>query len=113
MAPGPVTRVTGRRHCHGPGGLLVSGSGGLRSEEAAMRVFIAGATGVIGRRVVPLLVADGHEVVGMTRSPAKADGLRAAGAEPVVADALDPGAVMEAVQRARPQVVVHELTDLS
>jgi 2-alkyl-3-oxoalkanoate reductase len=78
-----------------------------------MRVFIAGATGVIGRRVVPLLVADGHEVVGMTRSPAKAEGLRAAGAEPVVADALDAGAVMEAVQRARPEVVVHELTDLS
>ena len=78
-----------------------------------MRVFIAGATGVIGRRIVPLLVADGHEVVGMTRSPAKAGGLRAAGAEPVVADALDAGAVMEAVLKARPEVVVHELTDLS
>jgi nucleoside-diphosphate-sugar epimerase len=78
-----------------------------------MRVFVAGATGVLGRRIVPLLVENGHEVVGMTRSPEKAGGLRAAGAEPVVADALDAGAVMAAVRAARPEVVVHELTDLS
>jgi nucleoside-diphosphate-sugar epimerase len=82
-------------------------------EEAVMRVFVAGATGVLGRRIVPLLVANGHEVVGMTRSPEKADGLRAAGAEPAVADALDAGAVMAALRAARPEVVVHELTDLS
>src|SRR3712207_1165420 len=57
--------------------------------EAAMKVFVAGATGAIGRRLVPLLVENGHEVVGMTRKPANADALRAAGAEPAVADALD------------------------
>ncbi|HEX5852106.1 MAG TPA: NAD(P)-dependent oxidoreductase [Solirubrobacteraceae bacterium] len=77
-----------------------------------MRVFLAGATGVIGRRLVPMLLADGHEVTGMTRSPGKVDALRAAGAEPVVADALDASAVAAAVSGARPDAVIHQLTAL-
>ena len=58
-----------------------------------MRIFLAGASGVIGRRLVPMLVESGHEVVGMTRSPEKAEQLRTAGAEPVVVDALDADAL--------------------
>ena len=75
-----------------------------------MRIFVAGATGAIGRRLVPMLIDAGHEVTGMTRTPAKVDELRATGAEAVVADALDAEAVMRAVVAARPEVVVHELT---
>jgi nucleoside-diphosphate-sugar epimerase len=78
-----------------------------------MRIFVAGATGALGRRLVPLLVGNGHQVTGMTRTAAKAAGLRAAGAEPVVADALDREAVDRAVAAARPEVVVHQLTDLA
>ncbi len=78
-----------------------------------MRVFVAGATGAVGRRLVPLLIARGHDVVAMTRSPEKVDGLRSTGAVPVVADALDREAVRKAVADARPDVVVHELTALS
>jgi 2-alkyl-3-oxoalkanoate reductase len=78
-----------------------------------MKVFVAGATGALGRALVPQLVARGHEVVGMTRTPSKQDGLRALGALPVVADALDPDAVAEAVASAEPEVIVHELTALS
>jgi nucleoside-diphosphate-sugar epimerase len=78
-----------------------------------MRIFVAGATGALGRRLVPLLVERGHQVTAMTRTPAKAAGLRAAGAEPVVTDALDREAVLRAVTAARPEVVVHELTALA
>ncbi|MGH3006475.1 MAG: NAD-dependent epimerase/dehydratase family protein [Gaiellaceae bacterium] len=78
-----------------------------------MKVFVAGATGVLGRALVPQLVARGHEVVGMTRSASKQDGLRALGARPVVADALDPHAVAQAVASAEPEVIVHQLTALS
>jgi nucleoside-diphosphate-sugar epimerase len=78
-----------------------------------MRIFVAGATGALGRRLVPMLVEGGHQVVGMTRSPAKTGGLRAAGAEAVVADALDRDAVLAAVHQARPEVVVHQLTALA
>jgi 2-alkyl-3-oxoalkanoate reductase len=77
-----------------------------------MRVFLAGATGVIGRRLVPMLVEGGHEVTGMTRSEAKAGPLRAAGVEPVVCDVFDAEALQEAVVAARPEIVIHELTDL-
>ena len=77
-----------------------------------MRVFLAGATGVVGRRLLPRLVSDGHEVTGMTRTPAKADEIRAAGAEAAVADALDADAVRDAVGAARPEAVVQHLTDL-
>jgi nucleoside-diphosphate-sugar epimerase len=77
-----------------------------------MRVFVAGATGVLGRSLLPMLVADGHEVTGMTRSPEKAQALRAAGAEPVVADALDAQALKAAVVDAHPDAIVHLLTSL-
>jgi nucleoside-diphosphate-sugar epimerase len=75
-----------------------------------MRVFVAGATGAIGKQLVPRLVASGHEVHGMTRSESKLETLRELGAVPVVADALDPDQVADAVGRARPEVIVHELT---
>lgn len=78
-----------------------------------MRVFVAGATGAIGKRLVPQLVATGHEVVAMTRSRDKGEWLRSAGAEPVVGDALDRGSVRKALENARPDVVVHQLTSLS
>jgi nucleoside-diphosphate-sugar epimerase len=75
-----------------------------------MRVFVAGATGAMGRQLVPRLVQAGHEVHGMTRSSSKQDLLRELGAVPVVADALDPQQVADAVGRAQPEVVVHQLT---
>jgi 2-alkyl-3-oxoalkanoate reductase len=78
-----------------------------------MKVFVAGATGVLGRELVPQLVGRGHEVVGMTRTASKQDGLRALGARPVVADALDPDAVARVVGEAEPEVIVHQLTALS
>ena len=78
-----------------------------------MKVFIAGATGVLGRQLVPQLVAKGHEVVGMTRSALKQDLVHSLGARPVVADALDPDAVAQAVASAEPEVIVHQLTALS
>jgi nucleoside-diphosphate-sugar epimerase len=78
-----------------------------------MRVFVAGATGAIGQRLVPLLVDAGHEVVGTTRTPSKADGLRLVGATPVVMDGHDVNAIRRAVLEARPDVVVHQMTSLS
>ena len=75
-----------------------------------MRVFLAGATGVIGRPLVPALIAAGHQVTGLTRSREKVPALRAAGAEAVVADALDAEAVMSAVRDARPEAIIHQLT---
>jgi nucleoside-diphosphate-sugar epimerase len=78
-----------------------------------MKVFVAGATGVLGRALVPQLVARGHQVVGMTRSASKEELVRSLGARPVVADALDPDAVAEAVASAEPEVIVHQLTALS
>jgi nucleoside-diphosphate-sugar epimerase len=75
-----------------------------------MRVFVAGATGAIGKQLVPRLVEAGHEVHGMTRSESKQAMLHELGAVPVVADALDPDQVAEAVGRARPEVIVHQLT---
>jgi nucleoside-diphosphate-sugar epimerase len=78
-----------------------------------MRIFVAGAAGAIGRQLVPKLVAAGHEVTGTTRSEERAAWLRDAGATPVIVDALDAGAVRAAVSKARPEVVVNQLTDLS
>jgi nucleoside-diphosphate-sugar epimerase len=75
-----------------------------------MKVLVAGATGAIGKQLVPRLVAAGHEVVGMTRTVSKQAMLRELGAVPVVADALDPDQVAEAVGRAKPEVIVHQLT---
>jgi nucleoside-diphosphate-sugar epimerase len=78
-----------------------------------MRVFVAGASGAIGRQLVPRLVAAGHEVFGMTRSESKRALVSRLGAMPVVADALDPDQVAEAVARARPEVIVDQLTSLA
>jgi uncharacterized protein YbjT (DUF2867 family) len=77
-----------------------------------VRIFLAGATGVLGVRLVPLLVDAGHEVTGMTRTPAKADALVALGATPVVCDVYDRAALIAAVVDAAPDLVLHELTDL-
>ncbi|HEY6758865.1 MAG TPA: NAD(P)-dependent oxidoreductase [Baekduia sp.] len=77
-----------------------------------MRVFLAGATGAIGRPLVDRLLADGHSVVGTTRDAARAEDLRARGVEPVVLDAFDAEAVRAAVVAAAPDVVVHQLTAL-
>ena len=73
---------------------------------------MAGASGVLGRSLVPRLVAAGHDVTGTTRSRQRAEGIRAAGASPAVVDALDTEALRDAVERASPEVVVHELTAL-
>ncbi len=78
-----------------------------------MRIFVAGATGVIGQQLLPQLVAQGHHVVGTTRNPAKLDRLRALGAEPVILDGLDGAAVGQAVARAEPEVVIHQMTALA
>jgi 2-alkyl-3-oxoalkanoate reductase len=75
-----------------------------------MKIFVAGATGAIGRRLVPQLVSRGHAVVAATRDPNKFDDVRSWGAEPVALDGLDPVAVGEAVSRAQPDVVVHQMT---
>jgi nucleoside-diphosphate-sugar epimerase len=77
-----------------------------------MRVFLAGASGVIGVRLVPLLVAGGHRVTGMTRTTAKAEMLRDLGADPVVCDVFDGRALAEAIVGAAPDLVMHQLTDL-
>jgi len=78
-----------------------------------MRVFVTGATGALGRYLVPGLVAAGHQVTGTTRTPGKVGQLRAAGAEPVVLDGLDREAVIAAVLAAEPEVIVHEMTALA
>jgi nucleoside-diphosphate-sugar epimerase len=78
-----------------------------------MRVFVAGGTGVVGRRLVPELVARGHEVVATTRTPDRTGLLRSLGAEPVVLDGLDADAVGNAVAAAEPEVVVHQMTALA
>jgi len=78
-----------------------------------MRVFVTGATGALGRRLVPGLVTAGHEVTATTRTPGKVAQLRQAGAEAVVLDGLDRQAVMAAVQAAAPEVIVHEMTALA
>jgi NAD(P)-dependent dehydrogenase (short-subunit alcohol dehydrogenase family) len=83
-----------------------------RAHTDSMRIFVAGATGVIGMRLVPLLVAAGHDVAGMTRSPQKAHALRALGAKPVVCDVYDVPALVQAVDRFAPALVLNELTDL-
>jgi nucleoside-diphosphate-sugar epimerase len=77
-----------------------------------MRVFLAGAAGAIGRRLVPLLLRAGHEVTGTTRSAATASELARAGVVPAVLDVFDVPAVMMAVRAAKPAVVIHQLTDL-
>jgi uncharacterized protein YbjT (DUF2867 family) len=77
-----------------------------------VRIFLAGASGVIGLRLIPLLVADGHELAGLTRSPGKTEMLRELGAEPVVCDVYDADALTEQVTRFGTELVMHQLTDL-
>ncbi len=75
-----------------------------------MRVLVVGATGAVGRQLIPQLIAAGYQVSATTRSPAKVSGLRAAGAEPFVVDALDGAAVGETVAKAEPEVIIYEAT---
>lgn len=75
-----------------------------------MKVFLAGATGAIGTRLVPLLVRAGHTVTGTTRHRDKAEAIRAAGAIPAVVNALEAQEVLAAVQQAEPDVIIHQLT---
>jgi nucleoside-diphosphate-sugar epimerase len=77
-----------------------------------MRIFVAGATGVLGIRLVPLLVGEGHQVIGMTRSPSKADALREMDAQAVVCDVFDAEGLREAVVDSGADTIVHLLTDL-
>jgi 2-alkyl-3-oxoalkanoate reductase len=84
-----------------------------REKEDTMRVFVAGATGAIGSRLVPQLVAAGHDVTATTRTPAKIDGLRRLGARPVLVDGLDATALTAAVAEAEPDAIVHQMTALS
>jgi nucleoside-diphosphate-sugar epimerase len=77
-----------------------------------LRIFLAGASGAIGRRLVPLLREAGHDVAGTTRAAAKAETLRALGAEPVVVDVFDAAGLTRAVAAFKPQIVIHQLTDL-
>jgi nucleoside-diphosphate-sugar epimerase len=78
-----------------------------------MKVFVAGAAGAVGKRLLPLLAERGHELVGLTRSDASADLVRMLGARPVVADALDADAVGRVVGEAAPDIVVHQATALT
>ncbi len=77
-----------------------------------MRIFLAGASGAIGRRLVPLLLAAGHHVIGTTRAGEKANELKARGVEAVVVDVFDAKILRDNVVLARPDVVIHQLTDL-
>jgi nucleoside-diphosphate-sugar epimerase len=83
------------------------------TEEDAMKVFVAGGAGVIGRRLVPQLVARGHEVTATTTSPARLAGIQAQGAHAVIMDGLDAAAVGEAVASAEPDAIVHQMTGIS
>jgi nucleoside-diphosphate-sugar epimerase len=77
------------------------------------RIFLAGATGVIGRRLTPLLLAHGHSVCAATRSQDKSEFLRKLGSSPVVVDVFDAEALSTAVLDAKPEIVIHQLTDLA
>lgn len=78
----------------------------------AICIFVAGATGAVGSRLVPLLLNAGHAVVGATRSPEKAAALTATGADAVVVDVFDAPALARAVKDTKPDIVIHQLTDL-
>src|ERR1700756_2049429 len=83
------------------------------AEGSAMRVFVTGATGAMGRHLVPGLITAGHQVTATTRTPGKIAQLREAGAEPVLVDGLDREAVIAAVRAAAPEVIIHQLTALA
>src|ERR1700726_3165217 len=77
-----------------------------------MRIFLAGASGAVGRRLTPLLVAAGHEITGLTRSPDAARELETNGVHAAIADVFDASALGRAILGARPEIVIHQLTDL-
>ena len=77
-----------------------------------MKIFLAGASGVIGIRLLPLMLAEGHVIAAMTRTPAKIEGLRAAGVTPILCNVFDREALIAAVKGFQPDVVVHQVTDL-
>src|SRR5215472_12197806 len=112
----PCGSSPSRSHVTDGGGCLVSG---LRAnsweirEVMVMRVFVAGGTGVIGRRLVPQLVARGHQVTVTTTDPGKLRLLEQLGVDAVVMDGLDAVSVGEAVARARPDAIVHQMTAIS
>jgi nucleoside-diphosphate-sugar epimerase len=100
-------------NCHGrPADPVSRAETPTRERNPTMRILVAGATGALGRQIVPRLVAARHEVAGTTRTPDKAEDLRHAGATALIVDALDAGQVADAVARFEPEVIVHELTDL-
>src|SRR5436190_12418988 len=101
--------------CHSERRYLVLGAESANDEfkGVTMRVFLAGATGAIGRRLLPQLIARDHRVIAATRSPEKLEPLRALGAAPVVVDGLDGAAVGEAVARAEPDAIIHQMTALA
>jgi nucleoside-diphosphate-sugar epimerase len=107
-----VVREGGAGECHSFGWWVVFKEK-HRAEGKIMRVFVTGATGALGRHLVPGLVAAGHEVTATTRTPGKVAQLREAGAEPVILDGLDREAVIAAVRAASPEVIVHEMTALA
>src|SRR5437868_2927544 len=78
-----------------------------------MRILVAGAAGAVGRPLVAALLAAGHSVVGLTRTPAKAEAIGQVGAEPIIADGLDETAVHRSVTSTRPEVIIDEMTDLA
>jgi len=78
-----------------------------------MRIFVAGASGAVGRRLIPMLVSAGHSVTGLTRTAAKAEAIKRMGAQPVVADGLDAEAIRVAIGSTRPEIIIHQMTDLS
>lgn len=82
------------------------------TSEIQKRIFVAGATGAIGRRLCPMLVNDGWHVTGTTRHPEKVGNLRDMGVEPVVVDVFDDTSLLEVVTKAQPDIVIHQLTDL-
>ena len=78
-----------------------------------MKIFIAGATGAVGRPLVSACIKAGHAVIGLTRTPARAELIRAMGAEPVIADGLDADAIAAVMDSTRPDAVIHEMTNLA
>ena len=77
-----------------------------------MKVFVAGATGAIGRYLLPRLIREGHEVTAMTRVPARAEQIRALGATAVVCDVFDRDQLHRVLDDAQPEIVIHQLTSL-
>src|SRR5919204_3697715 len=99
--------------CHGSRPARSAGCDEQNEKEDTMRIFVAGASGAIGSRLVPQLIDAGHEVVGSHNSPSSAERLRALGAKPVMVDLLEAPAVRMAVREAEPEAIVHQATALA